>query len=157
MTLTPSCICSAANTKDCSVRKKSSRSSSTRKPTTKNFAAIVRAVDWGRVRWELEELSGIALRHVRVDRGYQHALDEARDRATQFGIVDERPEVVDHWRDAKSWIVPPVIVAGDLLGGGSGFELLVGYTRLGNLLGMLDRQEVSEVQKHLVWVGRGTA
>jgi hypothetical protein len=119
-----------------------------------DFAAIVRAVDWGRVRWELEELSGIALRQLRVDRGYQHALDEARDRATQFGIVDDREEVVSHWRDAKSWIVAPVIVAGDLLGGGSGFELLVGYTRLGNLLGVLDRQEVSEVQKHLVWVGR---
>jgi hypothetical protein len=120
-----------------------------------NFAVIVRAVDWGRVRWELEELSGVALRHARVDRGYQHALDEARDRATQFGIVDERQEVVDHWRDAKSWIVPPVIVAGDLLGGGSGLELLVGHTRLGNLLGMLDREEVSEIQKHLVWVGKG--
>jgi len=75
-----------------------------------DFAVIVRAVDWGRVRWELEELSGIALRHVRVDRGYQHGLDEARDRATQSGIMDERQEVVDHWRDAKSWIVPPVIV-----------------------------------------------
>jgi hypothetical protein len=80
--------------------------------------------------------------------------DEARDRATQFGIVDERQEVVDHWRDAKSWIVPPVIVAGDLLGGGSGLELLVGYTRLGNLLGTLDRQEVAETKKHLVWVGQ---
>jgi hypothetical protein len=71
--------------------------------------------------------------------------------------VDERQEVVDHWRDSKSWIVAPVIVAGELLGGGSGFELLVGYTRLGNLLGLLDREEVSEVQKHLVWVGRGMA
>jgi hypothetical protein len=121
---------------------------------SEDFAVIVRTVDWGRVRWELEELSGIALRHVRVDRGYQHALDEARDRATQFGIVDERQEVVNHWRDAKSWIVPPVLVAGDLLGGRSGFELLVGYTRLGNLLGLLDRQEVSEAKKHLVWVGR---
>jgi hypothetical protein len=50
---------------------------------SEEFAAIVRAVDWGRVRWELEELSSVALRHVRVDRGYQHALDEARDRATQ--------------------------------------------------------------------------
>ena len=124
--------------------------------SNQDFAAIVRATDWGRVTWELQEFSGIALRHMRVDRGYQHALDEARDRATQFGIVDEREDVVDHWRDAKSWIIPPVIVAGDLLGGGGGFELLVGYTRLGNLLGLLDRQEVSEVQKHLVWVGRGT-
>jgi hypothetical protein len=121
------------------------------------FAVVVRSIDWGRVRWELQEISGIALRHVRVDREYQHALDEARDEATRFGIVDERQEVVDHWRDAKSWIVPPVAVSTDLIGGGgAGLELLIGYTRLANLLAMLDREEVSEIQKHLVWVGGGT-
>jgi hypothetical protein len=119
-----------------------------------DFAVIVRSIDWGRVSWELQEFSGVALRHLRVDRGYQYALDEARDEATQFGIVDEREEVVNHWKDAKSWVVPPVVVSGDLLGGGTGFELLVGYTRLGNLLGLLDREEVKETQKHLVWVGR---
>jgi hypothetical protein len=121
----------------------------------KDFAGIVRAIDWGHVAWELQEKSGVALRHVRVDRGYQHALDEARDQAARLGIVDERQDVVDHWRDAKSWIVPPVAVSCDLLGGGAGLELLIGYTRLGNLLGLLDREEVPEVQKHLVWVGRG--
>jgi hypothetical protein len=118
--------------------------------------AVVRTIDWRRVSWELAEMSGVALRHVRVDRGYQHALDEARDHAVCYGIVDEREEVTDHWRNAKSWVVPPVVVSGDLLGGGAGFELLVGYTRLGNLLGMLDRQEVKEAQKHLVWVGRAS-
>jgi hypothetical protein len=120
----------------------------------KDLAVILRSVDWGRVSWELKELSGIALRHVRVDREFEHALDEARDHAVCYGIVDEREEVQEHWRDAKSWIVPPVALSVDLLGGGEGFELLVGYTRLGNLLGMLDRQEVKEVQKHLVWIGQ---
>ncbi len=119
-----------------------------------DFAAVVRAVDWGRVHWELEEFSGIALRQIRVDRGYQYALDEARDRATQFGIVDDREEVVAHWRDAHSWFAPPVMVDGEVLGNNVGYELLVGYTRLGNLLGLLDRQEVPEAKQHLVWVGR---
>jgi hypothetical protein len=107
-----------------------------------------------RISWELTEMSGIALRHLRVDREYQHALDEARDYAVSYGIVDDREEVTNHWRDAKTWVVPPVVVSGGLLGGGAGFQLLVGYTRLGNLLGMLDREEVKEVQKHLVWMGR---
>src|SRR5450631_2163288 len=62
-----------------------------------DFSALVRAVDWGHVRWELEALSGIALRQVSVDRGFQHALDEAHDRAAQFGITDDREEVVAHW------------------------------------------------------------
>jgi hypothetical protein len=120
-----------------------------------DFATIVRAVDWGRVRWELEEFSGIALRQVRVDREYQYALDEARDRSAQFGIRDDRVEVVEHWRDSGSWFAPPVMVAGEVLGTNVGYELLVGYTRLGNLLGLLDREEIPEVQKHLIWVGRG--
>jgi hypothetical protein len=120
-----------------------------------DFAAVMRAVDWGRVRWELEEFSGGALRQVRVDRSYQHALDESRDRATQFGILDDREEVAVHWRDALSWYAPPVMVAGEVLGSNVGYELLVGHTRLGSLLGLLDRQEVPDFKKHLVWVGRG--
>jgi hypothetical protein len=63
-------------------------------------------------------MSGVALRHLRVDRGYQYALDEARDHAVCYGIVDEREEAVNHWKDARSWIVPPVIVSGELMGGG---------------------------------------
>ena len=124
------------------------------KANDEEFAVIVRSIDWGRVRWELQEMSGIALRHVRVDRGYQLALDEARDHAVCYGIVDEREEVEAHWRNASSWLVPPVAVSGDLLGSSARFELLVGSTRLGNLLGMLDREEIAEAQKHLVWVGR---
>jgi hypothetical protein len=69
-----------------------------------------------------------------------------------YSIYDDRKEVTR--RDAKSWVVPPVAASGDLLGGETGYELLVGYTRLGNLLGMLDREEVKKVQRHLVWVGR---
>jgi hypothetical protein len=147
---------SDANRKVCPARKRCSHNCFTRKPQTPTSPSSFEQWTWGRVSWELAELSGIALRHVRVDRGYQHALDEARDQATQFGIVDERQEVVDHWKEAKSWIVPPVVVDVALLGGGSGYELLVGYTRLGNLLGLLDRQEASEVQKHLVWMGSAT-
>jgi hypothetical protein len=65
-----------------------------------------------------------------------------------------RHELIDHWRDAKSWIMPPVAVSSDLFGGGAGLELLIGYTRLGNLLALLDREEVGETKRHLVWVGR---
>jgi hypothetical protein len=124
---------------------------------SEDFASVVRSVDWGRVSWELSELSGVALRNVRVDRVYQLALDEARDHAVRYGIVNEREEVVSHWKQAKSWLVPPVAVSGDLSGGGAGFELLVGYTRLGNLLGLIIREEVKETEKHLVWVGRNAS
>jgi hypothetical protein len=51
-----------------------------------DFAVIVRSIDC-RVRWELQEISGIAMRHIRVAREYQHAIDEARNQATSFGIA----------------------------------------------------------------------
>jgi len=124
------------------------------KANDEDFAAIASTVDWGKVRWDLEEMSGVALRHMHVDRGYRLALDEARDYAVCYGVMDERKDVEAHWRGAKSWLVPPVAVRGDLLGNEAGAELLVGFTRLGSLLGLLDRQELPEAQKHLVWLGR---
>jgi len=72
-------------------------------------------------------------------------------RATGWAAYEE---VVAHWRDAHSWFTPPVVVTGTVLGTSAGYDLLVGFTRLGNLLGLLDRQEVAEAQKHLVCVGR---
>ena len=48
---------------------------------------------------------------------------------------------------------PPVLVTGDVTGRGFQYELLVGFTRLGNLLGLLDREEVPELKRHRVWVG----
>jgi hypothetical protein len=37
----------------------------------------------------------------------------------------------------------------------TGLELLIGATRLGNLLALLDREVVPAIQAHLMWVGRG--
>lgn len=118
------------------------------------FEPLVRAVDWARVEWAEAQLAGVALRQVRVPRVYQYAVDEARAFALAEGVQDERPEVVAHWRTAGTWLVPPVLVAGSAIGGRPGDELLVGFTRLGNLLGLLDRGEVPGNTLHRVWLGR---
>ncbi len=52
-----------------------------------------------------------------------------------------------------TWLRPPILVTGEVTGSGFEYELLVGFTRLGNLLGLLDRQEVPEMKRHRVWVG----
>jgi hypothetical protein len=33
------------------------------------------------------------------------------------------------------------------------YELIVGFTRLGNILGSLDRQDVPESAQHTIWLG----
>jgi hypothetical protein len=115
------------------------------------LAAILRFVDWSAVRWEEGEPSGVALRRLGVPRTFQRAVDEARWRTAEHGFQDERPEVMWHWSEARSWISAPIVLAGDVLQSG-GDELIVGFTRLGNLLGALDRQDLPESRRHRVWI-----
>ena len=118
------------------------------------FGALVGRIDWGTVEWSEKRLSGIALRRVGVPRAYQYAVDEARGRTAQNGFQDEREEVMNHWQEAKTWMRSPIMLAGGLFQTALQYELIVGFTRLGNLLGVLDRQDVPESAQHTVWRGR---
>ncbi len=119
-----------------------------------NFANLVRFIDWESVEWREKQLSGIALRRVGVPRTYQYAVDEARGRTAQNGFHDEREEVMTHWHTAKTWMQSPIVVAGDLFQTALQYELIVGFTRLGNILGALDRQDLPESAAHTIWFGR---
>jgi hypothetical protein len=118
-----------------------------------DFVGVVRFIDWAVVEWEERPLSGVALRRVAVPRPYQHAVDEAWHRTLAEGMQDNRPEIVEHWRSAGSWLRSPILVAGDVTGTALGNECLVGFTRLGKLLGLLDRQDIPEYATHRVWLG----
>ena len=117
------------------------------------LASILSFVDWSAVRWEEGELSGVVLRRVGVPRPFEHAVDEARWRTAEEGFSDERPEIMVHWIEAHTWVRAPIVVSGDVLGSLVAYELLVGFTRLGNLLGALDRQDVPEPSRHRIWIG----
>jgi hypothetical protein len=121
-----------------------------------DFASILRFVDWAVVEWEERALSGVALRHVAVARPYQHAVDEARSGTLEQGVQDDRPEIVEHWRTAGTWLRSPILIAGHVTGTTLGNECLVGFTRMGNLLGLMDRQDIPEYAVHRVWLGTAT-
>jgi hypothetical protein len=118
------------------------------------FAADLKAVDWSRVVWTEEDFTGVRLRQVAAPRGYQYAIDEARARTMLYGLTDERPEVVASWRTSGTWVRAPVLVDGGVLSNLYRYELLVGFTRVGDLLGLLDRGDIREMTTHRVWVGR---
>jgi hypothetical protein len=118
-----------------------------------SLAADLKSVDWTAVIWEERLFSGVKLRQIAAPRGFQYAVDEARARTLLYGLSDERPEVMTSWQEQGTWLRAPVLVEGDVLGNVYRHELLVGFTRLGDLLGMLDREEVPEHATHRVWVG----
>jgi hypothetical protein len=47
-----------------------------------------------------------------------------------------------------------VLIARPVLGQSNGDKLLVGFTKLGNLLGLIDLGEASGFAKHREWLGR---
>jgi hypothetical protein len=118
-----------------------------------DYRALYRHVDWSRVVWDAVELSGIKWRRVVMPRAYQYAVDEARVRTREEGLADHRPMVMTSWQEEGTWLRSPVMVEGDVLRNGFEYELLVGYTRLGDLLGLLDRGELAEWSSHRTWVG----
>jgi hypothetical protein len=117
------------------------------------MAQLLRFVDWSKVSWREEVLSGVALRHSAVPRAWQQAVDEARQATTASGFQDERPDVTTHWEEHHTWIRRPILLRGKILQSSVRYELIVGFTRLGNLLGSLDRQDLPEHARHEVWVG----
>ena len=81
-----------------------------------DFGHMVRLGDWGTVRWEEDELSGVALRQIGASRDYQNAVDETRLRTGEAGVQDGREEGMTSWRDDGTWMRAPILVTGDILG-----------------------------------------
>jgi hypothetical protein len=112
------------------------------------FADLVKFIDWSAIEWNEKRLSGIALRRVGVPRVYQLAVDESRARTVEEGFQDKRQDDMAHWQEAKTWMQSPIVLAA------LQYELIVGFTRLGNILGALDRQDLPDAAQHTIWLGR---
>jgi hypothetical protein len=114
---------------------------------------ILRGIDLGEVEWVQDERSGVALRQVFVDRAFQVSVDEAYRDILDEDFIHERLDVVASWRENGTWIEPPILLSGRVLGSAVRDYLLVGSTRLGCLLAFLDQGVVAETARHRVWVG----
>lgn len=131
-------------------------------------------IDWAGVRFREAELSGDALAQVQVARELEHAVEEARQRVLVDGLAyyesgedtadearaddraDDRAEalaILASWRERGTWLSAPVLVGGDVLDLRVSFSLLTGFTRLGELLGQIERGDVPRERRHRVWVG----
>lgn len=117
------------------------------------FGELVKFIDWSAIEWSEKRFSGAVLRRVGVPSFYQLAVDEARIPTAEAGFRDEREEVMMHWQEARTWMHSPIVLAGDLFQSALQYELIVGFTRLGNVLGAIDREELPESAQHAVWLG----
>jgi hypothetical protein len=114
---------------------------------------LLRAVDLSEVAWVQDERCGVAQRQVFVDRAFQPAVDEAYRDILDESFIHERSDVVESWRENGTWIEPPILLAGEVLGSPVPNYLLVGSPRLGCLLAFLDQGVFAETARHRVCVG----
>ena len=123
-----------------------------------DFASDLIHIDWTQVQWEAITLSGVAIRlQIAVPDGYDYTLDAARERALAHGLSDARAAVAAHWQSFHTWLTFPVILSGSLVKSLSRYQLRVGFTRVGTLLGLLDRRDIPEIAMHTFWLGTGLA
>jgi hypothetical protein len=122
-----------------------------------DIARLVGGVDWLGVEWTLQTRSGEELRQVGVDRAFDGAVDAAYASVIDEGVIHERDDVIASWREHGTWIEPPVMIEGELLGSSVHDVLLVGHTRLGCLGAFIDQGLVAPGARHEVWVARRAA
>ncbi len=114
---------------------------------------MLRDIDFSQVAWQREERSGVSLRQVAVERAFQEAVDEAYRDIIDNDLIHVREKVVTSWRETGTWIEPPILLSGAVLGTAIRDHLLVGSTRLGCLRAFLDQGVVREEARHRVWLG----
>jgi hypothetical protein len=101
-------------------------------------------IDFNQVTWTQEDHSG---------RFKRPSMTACRD-IVDNDVIHEREDVVASWRKTGTWIEPPILLSGSILGTAVRDYLLVGSTRLGCVLAFLDQGVVTESAQHQVWVGR---
>jgi hypothetical protein len=100
-------------------------------------------------------MAGAQLRQGGVSRAYQFAVEGARTPTIEQERQDDRSEAVEDLHRTATWRVPPVLVAGAVLGERDGdVPLFSSFTWLGNLFGLVDWIEASGSAKHRVWLWR---
>jgi hypothetical protein len=113
----------------------------------------VASIDWLPVRWREAELSGTVLAQVGLPRSFEAGVQSARLTALKLLSDDEQPEGFAVWESAGTWLRPPVLVTGDVAGIEVSYQLLVGRTRLGSLVGLMERGDIPAERHHRVWIG----
>lgn len=71
-----------------------------------------------------------------------------------WSCIDTRQEVVEQWKLKQTWLSPPYLLQGKILGKKSDLHLVEGHTRLGILKGLVNQGLVEEESLHMIWYGR---
>ena len=112
--------------------------------------------------WKKELISGDELRHCSHFERFDPLFKSCSARALAISKddwkgIDRRQNVVRQWEEHKTWLLPPVLIAGVLVNRVSALHLVEGHTRLGLLTGLIEAGKLDGSRCHEVMVGRPTS
>ena len=109
-----------------------------------------------KINWQLLKVPASEL--VAASSQFEGHVQNVSTRAVSIGTsgwncLDPRPDVVAHWREHRTWLVPPILTNPSLLIGHGALWLMEGHTRIGTLKGLLNEGYVSPDSLHQAWIG----
>lgn len=125
-----------------------------RKP---EFQAAYGHVDISNITWRLAVQPASAIVETNVLTEFRDWYDSVGLRSAAVSArgwsgIDSRKNVIEHWSRHGTWVVPPVLIRGTLLGI-AGQHLIEGHTRVGLLCGLIRDQIVDTDSHHEIWLG----
>lgn len=108
--------------------------------------------------WQLQSIPAKQLVQATVYEEFQCYPREVSERVAGFQkdgweCIDCRSEVIEQWRKHQTWLRPPILLVGNLVGQGPSLHLVEGHTRLGILAGLVKAGIVDAESTHQAWVG----
>ncbi len=116
-------------------------------------------LDFNLLTWSKENLPGAVLRQCtrsyRSDQLFANCFERTSLVAKKgWKFMDGRRAVSAHWEQYGTWLLPPVLIAGELVGRSDSLHIVEGHTRIGNLTGLIHADIISDALCHGAWVGQ---
>jgi hypothetical protein len=127
-----------------------------------DFQAQYAAIDIGETLWEQTLLPASEIIQCSIHNSFVNWTNNVAGWSTLFSesgwqCIDARPNVVDHWSKFQTWIDPPILLVGSLVGRPNGLHLMEGHTRVGTLRGLVLRGVLQPDSQHCIWRGTSSA
>lgn len=126
--------------------------------TKREFQEQYGDVDLHAVRWRQLALPASEILACSIYQGFRERVSRVADwtRAVpEQGWVDMciHPKAVVHWQQHATWMRPPIMMRGELVGSAAPLHLVEGHTRTGALRGLVESGVLPPPSAHQVWVG----
>ena len=123
------------------------------------FQELYGDLDLSLLEWELIEAPTELFFQIGHNASYADFLEEMSEDASHYesngdSVIDCRPEVLSHWKEFGSWLTPPILIDGNVIGKRAKTPHLVeGHSRVGCLLGINKYKIIHSASIHKIYWG----